>query len=271
MPRRYDFSKDGIGSHESYIWRIYDEPRSGRGEVSTFDLWGPGSIFLMSGQRHQFELNTPSGINPYDNAVVDPVFAWLDENATGPWHWIEGETNNNRSVYTNVFLQEDADISAFQERWGDMFDYTADYTKRNARWRRDEARAEERGEIPASISASQMRYIMIAMKDEAGPWFDKMKIRSGFDDLFVEGFEMLVRDYESFSPSEHGPRMLDGKLHEGLVQSLSSLGAWIASSASDGLKTRLAEIAISDSEVSEAIGDFAASFEPPAAEPTVRL
>lgn len=65
--------------------------------------------------------------------------------------------------------------------------------------------------------------------------------------------------------------MLNGKLYEGLVQSLSSLGAWIASSASDGLKTRLAEIAISGTEVSEAIGDFGASVEPPAPEPTVRL
>ena len=254
MPRRYDYAHDETLSDKDYIWSVFREQRSGRGEIDTFDLWGPRSLFLMSGPRHQFDLSPPKGVSPYDNALVDPVYRWLEENTTGPWHWIEGETNNNRSVYTAVYLERERDIEAFCESWRGIFKYSQETSADNAEWRKSQTAAAEAGRLPPHLTVQFMKHILLGMYDKGGDWLDGISDRAGFDVMFAKGFTLAVKELLEAEPGEWGPKRADGTWHEGVVQAVASVGGWVRERAPASLRADLEGFEIGDAALSAAFG-----------------
>jgi hypothetical protein len=266
MPRIHDFDRDPSRSDEDYIWSIFRDRRQGRGELSEVDLWGPQAIFHFDGLHHQFRLKTPDGTSPYDNALVDPVYRWLEENTSGPWHWLEGQTNNYRSVYTAVYIQDDADIEAFDASWGALFKYDEDYTRDNAKWLAADRDARERGVMPKYLKAWSLHHILMGMavSDATADWLDGFKDRDGFGDAVTEGLERAVARALKAEPSEFGAKLPDGNWNEKLVEAFVAVGAWVREKAPESLKERLQGFEIGDEVLSEA---FAWLAETPAAHP----
>ncbi|MCS4089913.1 hypothetical protein [Rhizobium sp. BK176] len=253
MPRRYDFSNNPTTSIEDGYFHAYREARSGAGEVSYLSLWGPHGIFLFSGIHHQFDLKTPTGQSPYDNALVDPVFDWLSANAKGDWHWHEGQTNNYRSVSTGVYLADRSDIEAFKAKWGGIFQYDETRTVRNEAYREKNREAEAANVVPPYLSAERIKYMLAQMDQETGDYFDTISSRDGFDTMFAEAFDLVVAYIlEEGKPSKHGPRMLDGTWHEGITNSVRAIGEWVRTGASDALRAEMAERDIADEGLADA-------------------
>jgi hypothetical protein len=256
MPRIHDFDRDPSRSDEDYIWSIFRDRRQGRGELSEIDLWGPQAIFHFDGLHHQFRLKTPEGTSPYVNALVNPAYRWLEENMSGPWHWLEGQTNNYRSVYTAVYIQDDADIEAFNASWSALFKYDEDYTCDNAKWLAMDRDARERGVMPEYVRASSMHHILMGMavSDTTADWLDGFKNRGGFDDLAVEGLERAVAHFLKAEPSEYGAKLPGGQWNKKLVEAFVAVGEWIRGKAPETLRERLQDFEIGDKILSEAFG-----------------
>jgi hypothetical protein len=253
MPRRYDFSKNPAVSVEDGYFNAYRNSRAGNGEVSYLDLWGPHGHFLFSGIHHQFDLRTPQGQSPYDNALVDPVFDWLSNNAKGDWHWHEAQTNNYHSVSTGVYLADKADIEAFMAKWGGIFQYDEARTAQNDAYIGKNRQAEAENVVPSHMSAARMKFMMAQMDDETGEYFDTISARDGFDAMFADGFDQTIAYIlEEDKPSEHGPRLLDGTWHESVTNSIRSIGEWVRTSASEALRAEMTDRIISDDELAEA-------------------
>jgi hypothetical protein len=256
MPRIHDFSKDPSRSEPDYIWNLFRERTLGRGEVAEAILWGPGGIFLFDGVHHQFDLRTPAGRSPYDNDLVDPVYRWLEENMSGPWNWLERQTNNYRSVATSVYIRDDADIEAFKAKWGGIFEYDESYTRRNANWVGAEIDAQERGVMPGYVRASSMHHILMAMSvsNSSADWLDNFRDRIGFDDLLAEGLQKAVARALEAEPSEYGAKLTDGQWNEKLVAAFAAVGEWIREKAPESLRERLKGYDAGDEALTEAIG-----------------
>lgn len=127
MPRQYDFAAER--SPENYDkWGLFvpfladgeSRPVFGRSEVTLKDLWGDRSF--LEGVRHQYGLKTPPGVSPYDNPFVDEIHEWLSDNVGGQWNWLEHVINNGRSLATDVYVEEADDQTAFERRWGEVFE-----------------------------------------------------------------------------------------------------------------------------------------------------
>lgn len=256
MPRIHDFDRDPSRSDEDYIWRVFRDRALGRGEVAETYLWGPGGIFLFSGVHHQFDLKAPEGRSPYDNSLVDPVYRWLDENMSGPWNWLERQTNNYRSVATSVYIRDDADIEAFRAQWGSLFEYDESRTRGNAQWVAAEIEAEERGEMPGYVRASSMHHILMSMavSSSGAEWLEVFKDRAGFDDLFAEGLQKAVARALEAEPSEYGAKLTDGQWNEKLVAAFVAVGEWVREKAPDTLRERLQDYDAGDEILTDAIG-----------------
>lgn len=126
MPRKYDYSApetpelyDDWGLFVPFLEHGKPRPVAGKTEASLQDLWGDKSFLV--GVRHQYELSTPAGVSPYDNALLDEIHSWLDENAAGRWNWLEHVINNGRSVGTDVYLEDEDAQKVFEGRWGHLF------------------------------------------------------------------------------------------------------------------------------------------------------
>lgn len=256
MPRIHDFDRDPSRSDEDYIWSVFRDQPLGRGEVSDTSLWGPGGIFLFDGVRHQFDLKAPEGRSPYDNSLVDPVYRWLDENMSGPWNWLERQTNHWRSVATSVYIRNDADIEAFQAQWTSLFEYDESRTRGNAEWVAAEIEAEEHGEMPGYVRGSSMHHILMSMavSNSGADWLEVFKDRAGFDDLFAEGLQKAVARALEAEPSEYGAKLTDGQWNEKLVTAFVAVGEWVREKAPDTLRKRLQGYDAGDTILTEAIG-----------------
>lgn len=140
MPRTYDFSAEkspeNYRNHGLFVPFLDGAGKRltvlGKGEISLQDLWGPEPTGFLSGLRHQYDLQTPKGMHPYDNAVVDPIFAWLEEHCEGRWSWLEHEINNYRSVATEVYIESPDDQQAFEAAWGQLFQRSEHAFEHNA-------------------------------------------------------------------------------------------------------------------------------------------
>lgn len=256
MPRIHDFDRNPDRSDEDYIWSVFRDRPLGRNEVSETDLWGPGGIFLFDGVHHQFSLKAPDGSSPYDNSLVDPIFRWLEENMSGTWNWLERQTNNWRSVATSVYIRDDADIDAFRSEWGGFFKYDEDYTTENAVLAAAEAEAADRGVLPAHVTASTMRHVLMTMavSSSTAGWLENLQARAGFDDVFVGGLDMAVAHVLAAEPSEHGARLPDGQWNEKLLAAFIAVGEWVRKKAPDSLRERLQDYATDDEALTAAIG-----------------
>jgi hypothetical protein len=253
MPRIYDYSHNAELSDRDYIFSVYRNRRDGAGEVSYASLWGPHALFLFDGIHHQFDLRTAAGQSPYDNDLVDPVFDWLCDNAKGGWHWHESQTNNYRSIGTSVYLADAGDIEAFKAKWGDIFAYNEKRTVRNAEWNAMNEDAAARNVLPANVTPERMKFMLKDMDAETGAYLDTISGREGFDDTFVEAFKAaVVYILEKDKPSEFGPRMLDGRWHEGVIGVLREIGNWVRTSASAELHARTADCQIADEDLEQA-------------------
>jgi hypothetical protein len=256
MPRIHDFSRDPSKSDPDYIWNVFRDQRQGQGELTEVDLWGPCAIFHFDGLHHQFRLKPPEGQSSYDNALVDPVFRWLEDNTSGPWHWHEGQTNNYRNVYTAVYIQDGADIEAFREAWGAIFKYDEDYTRDNAAWLAVDRDARDRGEMPGYVDASRMHHILMSMavSSETADWLDGVKDLAGFDELVEAGLAEAVAHILKSEPSQYGAKLPDGQWNEKLVEAFVAVGAWIRERAPASLRERLQGFEVNDDVLSEALG-----------------
>lgn len=256
MPRIHDFDRDPSRSEPDYIWSVFRERPLGRGEVTETTLWGPGGIFLFDGIRHQFDLRAPEGRSPYDNAFVDPVYLWLEENMAGPWNWLERQTNNYRSVATSVYIRDDSDIESFNAKWGGLFKYNESRTRENADWTAAEIDAHERGVMPGYVSASSMHHILMTMavSSSTAEWLDSFRDRVGFDDLFAEGLQKAVAHALEAEPSEYGARLIDGQWNEKLIAAFAAVGEWVREKAPESLRERLQGYDAGDEILTEAIG-----------------
>jgi hypothetical protein len=184
---------------------------------------------------------------------VDPVFDWLSANAKGDWHWHEAQTNNYRSVSTGVYLAEQADIEAFNTKWGGIFQYDETRTARNDAYHEKNRQAEAENVVPSYISAARIKFMLVQMDEETGGYFDTISGRDGFDAMFAEGFDQTIAYIlEEDKPSEHGPRMLDGTWHEGVTSSIRAIGEWVRLGASDALRAEMADREIADDGLAEA-------------------
>lgn len=256
MPRIHDFDRDPSRSDEDYIWRVFRDQALGRGEVAEVDLWGPGGIFLFDGVHHQFSLKAPEGRSPYDNELVDPVYRWLDENMSGPWNWLERQTNNWRSVATAVYIRNDVDIVAFRAAWGGLFTYEEQYTRENAEWAAADIDAQERGVMPSYVRASSMHHILMSMavSSSTADWLANLRDRAGFDDIFVEGLDKAVAHALKAEPSEYGARLEDGQWNEKLLAAFVAVGEWVREKAPHSLRERLQGYDAGEEILTDAIG-----------------
>lgn len=256
MPRIHDFSRDPSRSEQDYIWSVFRERPLGRGEVTETALWGPGGIFLFDGVRHQFDLRAPDGRSPYDNGLVDPIYRWLEENMSGPWNWLERQTNNYRSVATSVYIGNDADIEAFKTKWGGLFEYDESCTRENADWVAADADARERGVMPGYVRASSMHHILMSMavSSSTADWLDNLSDRTGFDDLFAEGLQKAIARALEAEPSEYGAKLADGQWNEQLLAAFEAVGEWVREKAPESLRERLQGYDAGDEMLTDTIG-----------------
>lgn len=87
MPRFYNYE---ASTHEMGAQAL-DPIHLGHGEVSMEQIEAEGTIpginhSLTMGRNHQFSLQ--NSISVFKNeAELNQVFIWLEEHATGPWHW----------------------------------------------------------------------------------------------------------------------------------------------------------------------------------------
>lgn len=257
MPRLYDHSHNPEVSTKDYIWSVYKEPRHGRGEISYIDLWGPAGMFVMDGLGHQFKLSVPKGTSPYDNGIVDPVFEWLNENTTGKWHWHESETNNNRSVGTDVYIEADSDIEAFRAAWGSIFEYNAGYTDSNREWLAAEQKAACENVLPEHVRTSTLMYGMLSMDETTAGWFDGVAERSDFAERFRAALDRAVVSISQEKPSQYGPRLPDGTWVPGIVDAFRETGAWIRERAPDAVRAAVSDFSVDDEALMAAIGPLA--------------
>lgn len=138
MPRTYDFSADRDAVKNAYaeegsLFARHATARTGRSEVALLDLWGPGHAGFLKGPRHQFSLDAPKDVTPYDNGLVDPAFDWLEDNAAGKWNWLERVVNHGRGLQTHVYVETPDDRAAFMARWGHLFKASENAIEHNRR------------------------------------------------------------------------------------------------------------------------------------------
>jgi hypothetical protein len=138
VPRTFDYSqpRDSLASQQA--WRNGEPfprlaaPSAAPGEADEATFFGGGAD-PFDYPTPQFSLEAPPGATPYDNAFVDPVHAWLADNVRGPWAWLEMVCNNQRSVSTEIWIDDDGERAAFFARWGEVLRVRGRADEANAR------------------------------------------------------------------------------------------------------------------------------------------
>ena len=124
MPRIFVFGAQPTPEQyqQQGLFVVRDPPLLGRGELSNAAMF-PDFASMWNAPQHQFEYDpTSSGLPYYDEAVLQPVFAWLENHAADQkWNWLEHCVNNWRSLCVNVWLDHADQAQLFEQQWGDRF------------------------------------------------------------------------------------------------------------------------------------------------------
>lgn len=216
MPRIFDYDNDDKNAKaEAYgngaPFAALPARRSGRNEVDLSVLWGPRGIFFMDGERHQFERTVGYPL-VYRNMSADDAFDWLDANIVGRWHWFERACNHGHSVTTNVWIEDDADILLFQEKYPDDFRFKSETHERNKERRADLA-AVPPNKLPPGLTQSLVALLFITPDDVSLNYLSGLQTKrkgaelianamvhagSGFHKLSPEVQEQMVADVVTF-------------------------------------------------------------------------
>ncbi len=77
-------------------------------------------------RHHQFETIAVPGVPPQIfQQAMNQAFKWLSDHTTGPWHWMEAETDKG-GFAVKVHIERISDQRAFQDKHKPLFTYKKD-------------------------------------------------------------------------------------------------------------------------------------------------
>jgi hypothetical protein len=122
MPRVIDFTS---GNETDWNEVRLPSPVYGGREIRAEELDAIVQAFdgPVVGFEPQFSTYGMSVSREASGEIFDRAHAWLSENATGPWSWMEHWTNHGHHIDVAVFVEREPDRIAFFKAHGNVFSY----------------------------------------------------------------------------------------------------------------------------------------------------
>lgn len=208
MPRTFDYDNNeqelrAAAYNDGDAFVRFSDPLKGSKEIDVSSLYAPRGVMLWGGQDPQFERRVVEERKQdfYTNAAADEAFNWLEENASGRWDWKERSVNHGHSVATYVWLEDDVDVLAFQERFPADFKFKEGNHIANIELRKKISEMSDR-EILPGISHYSMVFLIPDAGEEELQFLTELAQKDGGVEMIAKGVAYIVECSEDAKAEE---------------------------------------------------------------------